>query len=103
MLTKMHQSNSDLNIGKIFVKKEPDSMEVPSDVKIITESLGSRPAGVVEVNPETIFSMVGIPTQEASDSSLLERFKDTYEIGKWRKAIELLKIEFPKYVFELDY
>ncbi|RPF73308.1 MAG: hypothetical protein CBE45_001210 [Thiotrichales bacterium TMED285] len=103
MLTKMHQSNSDLNIGKIFVRKEPDSMEVPSDVKIITESLGSRPAGVVEVNPETIFSMVGVPTQEASDSSLLERFKGTYEIGKWRKAIELLKIEFPKYVFELDY
>ena len=103
MRTKMHKSNSDINIGKILIKKEPASTEIPSEVKIITESLGSRPAGVVEVNTETIFSIVNLPIQKLSESSLLERFKSTYEIGKWRKAIDLLKMKFPNYVFELDY
>ncbi|MAV83863.1 MAG: hypothetical protein CMQ82_03220 [Gammaproteobacteria bacterium] len=104
--TKLHQSNSDINIGKLLIAQKDFNADssINNNLKNeITLRMDGYPAKLVEISTSELSELVGLPNDQEYLSSLKENFIDTYKIGRWRKATNLLKQKLPEIKVDLDY
>ena len=69
----------------------------------LLESMGNRSGGLVEITPEELSNMAGLPADESYSSRLKEDFPDAYKKGRWQKALSILQSRSPSLAIEPDW
>ena len=101
------RSNADFSLDKILVVKKSMPPEVVIDFNAteneLTQSMGNRSGGLVEITAEELSEMAGLPSDENFTSRLKEDFPDAYAKGRWQKSLSILQSRSPNLAIEPDW
>ena len=101
------RSNADFSLDKILVVKKSMPPEMVIDFNAteneLLESMGNRSGGLVEITPEELSNMAGLPADESYSSRLKEDFPDAHKKGRWQKALSILQSRSPSLAIEPDW